>query len=185
MKGLITSKALHYCDAITSQADISLILQDYGLFPWKRVKDNITLPYRLQKKEMPDDLVSFFKLTDLLDKWPSQLSGGQRQRVALARAIGMRPKLLLLDEPFAALDYGLKIQSYDFLKNLWQKQRFSMVMVTHDFVEALRFGQRILVLTEKPRLIENSCFSTLSTDQIITSPMYQNLCKIFGEVSGA
>ncbi len=170
---------------LTEPTAISIILQDYGLFPWKRVYDNIRLPYLIHKKEMPSSLVDFLQLTPLLDKWPNQLSGGEKQRVALARALAMEPALLLLDEPFAALDFAFKARSYDLLKNLWQKQGFAMIVVTHDIPEALQLGQRILVLQKDGyRLLENKTFSTKSralTD-ILSSEEYQQILSLWEEV---
>lgn len=134
--------------------EIALVLQDYGLFPWKTVRRNVELGLRIrgekvEEKRLKESLAEL-DLSDKADVYPQQLSGGQRQRVALARALILDPSLLLLDEPFAALDTLTRERLQDSVAAAWQKRRFGMALVTHNIQEAVRLGQRIFVLGNAP-----------------------------------
>ena len=128
----------------------ALVLQHYGLFPWKTVAANITLGAKLQKRKVADDELQAVKrelgIEELDHLYPAQLSGGQRQRVALARAILLRPSLLLLDEPFAAIDTITRERLQTGLLDIFSQRRFSFIIVTHSFDEAVFLGRKILVL---------------------------------------
>ncbi len=132
---------------------IALVLQHYGLLPWKTVGANISLGAGLQKiKVAGADLQEVKRglgIEDLDHLYPAQLSGGQRQRVALARAILLRPSLLLLDEPFAAIDTLTRERLQNGLLAVFKERRFSFIIVTHSFDEAVFMGRRVLVLDNK------------------------------------
>ncbi len=136
-----------------SDRRIALVQQDYGLLPWKTVAQNILLGARLQRITVDADNMNSLKaelgITDLDRLYPEQLSGGQRQRVALARALLLQPQLLLLDEPFAALDAITRERLQDLLRKLHHQRGFGLVIVTHDVREAALLGQRVLVLEGK------------------------------------
>ena len=146
---------------------VSVVLQQYGLFPWKKVKDNITLGYQLRRRlptqtsatEFPMALVQQLGLEKLLHKWPRELSGGQQQRVALARALAQNPEILLLDEPFSALDMQTRETLQDLVKSLQQVHGFTLFLVTHDLSEAAYLGQHIWIMPtcveEKLQTLEN------------------------------
>jgi len=129
---------------------IGLVLQEYGLFPWKTVGANILLGANLQKLKIPEKRLSEFKnvlgIEGLDHLYPHQLSGGQRQRVALARALILRPALLLLDEPFAAIDAITRERLQDRLLAVFGQRQFSFIIVTHNIEEAIFLGKRILIL---------------------------------------
>ncbi|HEY3277038.1 MAG TPA: ATP-binding cassette domain-containing protein [Syntrophorhabdaceae bacterium] len=129
---------------------IALVLQHYGLLPWKTVGANITLGAKLQKIDVAEGEIRDVKrelgIEDLDHLYPTQLSGGQRQRVALARAILLRPNLLLLDEPFAAIDTLTRERLQNGLLAVFNERRFSFIIVTHSFDEAIFMGRRIMVL---------------------------------------
>lgn len=131
---------------------IALVLQQYGLFPWKTVRQNIELGLHIRRRPIDRQLIS--ALLDELgiagrdSDYPGQLSGGQQQRVALARALILQPELLLLDEPFGALDSLTRERLQDLLRSLWQRSGFAMVTVTHNMTEALMLGERILVMQD-------------------------------------
>ncbi len=129
---------------------IALVLQHYGLFPWKTVAANVLLGSQLQKIAVsPEELAEVkrgLRIEDLDRLYPQQLSGGQRQRVALARAILLKPSLLLLDEPFAAIDTITRERLQNGLVSVFNERRFSFVIVTHSIEEALFLGRRIVVL---------------------------------------
>ncbi len=135
---------------------VALVLQHYGLFPWKTAAANISLGAKLQKIRITDEELQGVKrelgIEDLDHLYPGQLSGGQRQRVALARAILLRPSLLLLDEPFAAIDTITRERLQNSLSALFTRRRFSFIIVTHSFEEAVFLGKQILVLDNGARI---------------------------------
>jgi ABC-type nitrate/sulfonate/bicarbonate transport system ATPase subunit len=130
----------------------ALIMQDYGLLPWKTVRQNAALG--LQIRGLPldaaDQALEEVGISDLGRRWPHQLSGGQRQRVAIARSLALQPDLLLMDEPFSALDALTREEMQDMLLSIWQRRHTSVVLVTHSISEAAYLGQQILVLTARP-----------------------------------
>jgi len=130
--------------------DIALVLQDYGLPPWKTVEDNIRLGARLQNISVNDDelndLKYHLKIEGLDHLYPHQISGGQRQRVAIARILLLKPKLLLLDEPFAALDALTRERLQKLLLKIFRQRGLSFIIVTHDVEEASLLGKRIMVM---------------------------------------
>jgi len=133
-----------------STRKIALVLQEYGLFPWKTVAANMTLGAQLQKIRVSEGELGSLKkelgIEGLDHLYPHQLSGGQRQRVALARALLLRPLLLLLDEPFAALDTITRERLQNHLLTLFSHRPFSFIIVTHNIEEAVFLGRRIMVL---------------------------------------
>ena len=133
-----------------------LVFQDANLMPWRTVLENITLPLELEgvaeekAAERGRDLVDLVGLEGFEDNWPSGLSGGMAQRVAIARALIQEPDLLLLDEPFGALDALTREQMWQELLRIWGAQRQTVIMVTHSISEALLLSDRVLVLTPRP-----------------------------------
>lgn len=134
--------------------EIALVLQDYGLFPWKTVRENVILGLKIRKEPIDtaavEELLSELDIMHKTDVYPQQLSGGQKQRVALARAQVLRPSLLLLDEPFAALDTLTRERLQDLVAASWRRRRFGMCLVTHNIQEAVRLGRRILIMGGSP-----------------------------------
>jgi NitT/TauT family transport system ATP-binding protein len=136
--------------AAGSAVSIGYVPQNYGLLEWKTVYKNITLPLVLKKRPIPPELlretVDTLGIGDLLSRYPAELSGGQKQRVALARAFLTSPDILLLDEPFSALDaYSAEVSRKLFMK-IWAEHKVSAVVITHSIDEALFFGRRILIM---------------------------------------
>ena len=137
-----------------------MIFQDYALFPWLTVERNIAFGLELQGLEAPliADLVAGFVqrvgLKGFERSLPSQLSGGMKQRVALARALVLAPRVLLMDEPFGALDSFTRMEMQEELIQLWQRQPFTVVFVTHDIEEAVYLADRIVVMTPRPGRIK-------------------------------
>ncbi len=137
-----------------------LILQDYGLFPWKTVLENVSLGLLLNRKEnklslreiqqRAENMLNLLGITEQKAKFPTQLSGGQRQRVAIARALIMDPEVLLMDEPFAALDAVTKENLKNLLREICRKRAITLVFVTHNIEEAIKIGERILVFGPNP-----------------------------------
>jgi multiple sugar transport system ATP-binding protein len=134
------------------QRDIAMVFQNYALYPHYKVFDNIAYPLRLRKlskaeiKQRVNTVANMLGVQQLLDRWPRQLSGGERQRVALGRAIVRDPKLYLMDEPLSNLDAKLRVQMRREIIRLQRKLSTTTIYVTHDQVEAMTMGDRIMVM---------------------------------------
>ena len=140
----------------------SMVFQNYSIFPWKTVEENIGLG--LQVRGMSRDertarigpLMDQMGLTDFADALPATLSGGMAQRVSIARALAVEPEILLMDEPFAALDAQMRRVLQDELLAIWQQDRRTVVFVTHSLEEAILLGDRVVVMSARPgRIIGN------------------------------
>jgi len=137
--------------------DRIMVFQEFDqLLPWKTVRENIVFPLvenRVPRRvavEKADSLLARVGLTKFADAYPHTLSGGMKQRVAIARAMAMEPKVLLMDEPFAALDALTRRQMQDELLRLWDEVGFTLLFVTHSIEEAIIVGSRILLLSPHP-----------------------------------
>ncbi|WP_284617772.1 ATP-binding cassette domain-containing protein [Aquabacterium humicola] len=126
---------------------LRIMFQDARLLPWKRVIDNIALGLSGDDvRERAQEALAQVGLADRAHDWPAVLSGGQRQRVALARALVHAPRLLLLDEPLGALDALTRIEMQRLIERLWQRHRFTALLVTHDVGEAVALADRVLLI---------------------------------------
>jgi sulfonate transport system ATP-binding protein len=133
---------------------VGIVFQEPRLMPWLSVADNVGfgiagLP-EPERKTRIGDAIARVGLAGYEERWPRELSGGQQQRVAIARAFVARPKVLLLDEPFSALDAFTRASLHEHLLALWQEQRPTVVMVTHDVEEAVTLADRIIIMRPKP-----------------------------------
>ncbi len=134
----------------------AMLFQDSALFPWLTVAANVELPLRLrgvakaERREVAEDLLARVHLAGFGPKRPHELSGGMRQRAALARALAQDAGLLLMDEPFGALDAITRDLLHDELESLWADRGFTVLFVTHNVREAARLGDRIVLLTSRP-----------------------------------
>jgi NitT/TauT family transport system ATP-binding protein len=141
--------------------EMAVVFQEYGrsLFPWKTVRENVALPLRernIPKLERDRTVVAALKSVELDhvgDSYPWQLSGGMQQRVAIARAVAYQPKVMVLDEPFAAVDAQTRADLEDLMLHLWSELGLTLIFVTHDIDEAVYLGQRVLVLSASPTRI--------------------------------
>ncbi|MDP1627485.1 ABC transporter ATP-binding protein [Parvibaculum sp.] len=137
-------------------ADIGFVFQDPTLMPWARVVDNVWLPLKLRGIAKVDALPRIMNalervgLVDFARAFPRELSGGMRMRVSIARALVTEPPLLLMDEPFAALDEFTREKLDDDLLDLWSSQRFTVVFVTHSIYESVYLSERVLVMGARP-----------------------------------
>ncbi len=147
---------VRFCGGADLTPNIGLVFQQANLMPWRTVLENILLPLELrgeidaQDRQRAAELIELIGLQGFEDVWPRDLSGGMAQRVALARALIQNPDLLLLDEPFGALDALTRERMAGELLRIWQVQRKTMLMVTHSVSEALLLSDRVLVLTPRP-----------------------------------
>ena len=136
--------------------EVGLIFQESRLFPWKTVAKNIEFGIarkditKQEKKDLVDYYIELVGLKDFAKALPSQLSGGMKQRVSIARTLINKPKILLLDEPFGALDAFTKITLQNEMLNIWEKEKTTMIIVTHDIDEAILLSDRIYILQGRP-----------------------------------
>lgn len=135
--------------------DRMMVFQEFDqLLPWKTVKQNIAFPLKLNNRPDPErnalDAIERVNLSAFADAYPHTLSGGMKQRVAIARAMAMQPDVLLMDEPYAALDALTRRKMQQELLQLWDDIRFTIIFVTHSIEEAVAIGNRILVLSPHP-----------------------------------
>ncbi|HSW36569.1 MAG TPA: ABC transporter ATP-binding protein, partial [Candidatus Limnocylindrales bacterium] len=137
------------------------IFQDYAIFPWMTALENVQFALKLRgvvKKEragLAKKYLAMVGLDGVENKYPSQLSGGMRQRVALARALSVEPAIILMDEPFAALDAVSRYKLQEDLVRIWQQTRKTIVFVTHDIDEALFLADRVVIFSPHPGTIRN------------------------------
>ncbi len=146
----------------TGDRKVALMFQEAALFPWLSVSGNVELPLRLQglgkaeRRKRAGELLEVVRLSGFADKRPHELSGGMRQRVALARALAQNADILLMDEPFGALDAMTRDILHDELERIWREQNLTVLFVTHNVREAVRLGDRVILLSSRPgRVIED------------------------------
>ena len=138
-------------------ANIGYMFQRDQLFEWRNIYKNILLGLEIKNKkqneqdeEYIDSLLKKYGLYDFKTKHPSELSGGMRQRVALIRTLAVKPKLLLLDEPFSALDFQTRLDVCDDVKSIIKEEKQTAILVTHDISEAISLSDRVFILTKRP-----------------------------------
>lgn len=132
--------------------DRGVVFQSYTLLPWLTARGNIEFALKAagtpaaECRDIAQQHLELVKLGNSADRWPGELSGGMKQRVAIARALSYRPKILLMDEPFGALDAMTRHQMQQLLIEIWEKHRLTVMFVTHDIEEAVRLSDRIVVM---------------------------------------
>lgn len=140
---------------------IGYMLQKDNLLEWRTIYNNVLLGLEIQKSNTPEnrkyveELLKKYDLYEFKDKYPTQLSGGMRQRVALIRTLAIRPKILLLDEAFSALDYQTRLMVTEDIYKILKNEGITALMVTHDISEAISMSDRIIVLSRRPATIKN------------------------------
>jgi NitT/TauT family transport system ATP-binding protein len=159
-------------------SDMAVVFQEYGrsLFPWMTIRGNVELPLRAKRlaRDRRDELVrealTAVDLGDVHGAYPWQLSGGMQQRVAIARAVAYEPHVLLMDEPFAAVDAQTRAELEDLVRSVWHRTGVTTVFVTHDIDEAVYLGQRVLVLSSSPTVVQEDLAVDLpdERDQLTT-----------------
>lgn len=163
---------------------IGYMFQTDSLFPWLTVLDNCLIGLKI-RKELTNDNINYVKgllnsygLGEFINSYPSNLSGGMRQRVALIRTLAVKPDILLLDEPFSALDYNSKLTVSDDVYKIIKKEKKTTIIITHDIGEAVSFADRVIVLSNRPATIKKIFDIKLSD---ATSPINNRNCKEFND----
>ena len=140
---------------------VGYMIQQDALFPWLTIYENAILGLKIKKmatkenKEYVKKLLYEYKLGDFLNAYPKELSGGMRQRVALIRTLALKPDILLLDEPFSALDYQSRLKISDDVYKIIKKENITAILVSHDIAEAISMSNQVLVLSKRPCTIKN------------------------------
>ncbi|GAB2826380.1 ABC transporter ATP-binding protein [Alpinimonas psychrophila] len=157
---------------------MAVVFQEYGrsLYPWMSVRANIELPLknqgmpRAERKKLVDEALAAVELSHVPNSYPWQLSGGMQQRVAIARAVAYKPQILLMDEPFAAVDAQTRADLEDLVRNIWQKLGVTIIFITHDIDESVYLGERVLVLSNSPTVVQEDLTIDLPVerDQLTT-----------------
>ncbi|UVM74582.1 ABC transporter ATP-binding protein [Pseudomonas alvandae] len=161
-----------------------MVFQQHTLFPWRSVRDNVAFGLKmrglgkLERQRVADEILALVGLEGFAGHWPDQLSGGMQQRVEIARVLVNRPRLLLMDEPFGALDALTRLNMQELLLDIWTRIRTTVVFVTHDIDEALFLADRLLVMSPRPgRIIEDLRldFPRPRTTELVTRPEFARL----------
>lgn len=170
----------------SAESEISFVFQEPTLMPWASVGGNVWFPLRLMglahkdAQERVDEALELVGLGDFAAAYPRELSGGMKMRVSIARALVTRPKLLLLDEPFAALDEITRFKLNDELLRLWQAFDWTVLFVTHSVYESVYLSNRIVVLSERPgRVVDDIAIDTPypRNETFRTSEPYNAYCR--------
>lgn len=185
-------------DTSVRTRSMAVVFQEYGrsLLPWMTVRGNVELPLRAAgvERDERDQLVSSalaeVGLSDADSKYPWQLSGGMQQRVAIARAVASRPAVLLMDEPFAAVDAQTRAELEDLVRRMWADLGMTILFVTHDIDESVYLAQRVLVLSSSPTVIIDDVSVDLpgQRDQLGTRslPRFAELrSRVYGQIQRA
>ena len=166
--------------------DLGFVFQDPTLMPWATVADNVYLPLKLSgvgrraAKPRIEEALAMVKLGSFAQAYPRELSGGMKMRAAIARALVVEPKVLLMDEPFAALDEITRFRLNNDLLRLWQEQRWTVVFVTHSVFESVYLSNRIVVMSSRPGRIVGEVEIDAPYprgDAFRTSRIYSEFCR--------
>jgi len=152
---------------------MAVVFQEYGrsLFPWLRVAENVELPLKNQgmdkasRKDAVEQALEAVGLSHVPKSYPWQLSGGMQQRVAIARAVAYQPEVLLMDEPFAAVDAQTRADLEDLVRGIWKKLGVSVLFVTHDIDESVYLGERVIILSSSPTVIQEDVLVDLPAER--------------------
>ena len=161
---------------------IGYMLQKDSLFPWKSVYENCLIGLEVEGKVKEEDkmevlrLLKTYGLEEFKDKYPKSLSGGMRQRVALIRTLAVKPDILLLDEPFSALDYQTRLALSEDVYNIIKNEKKTAIMVTHDLAEAISTSDRVFVLSKRPATVKKIYEIHLTDKQ---GPIHNRKCPEF------
>ncbi|MDB9528705.1 ABC transporter ATP-binding protein [Oscillatoria sp. CS-180] len=167
-------------------ADRGMVFQSYTLYPWMTVQENVEFGLKLQgfarrkRREEASYYLDVVGLTQFAQSLPKELSGGMKQRVAIARALANHPRILLMDEPFGALDVQTKETMQEFLLDLWKRLEISILMITHDVTEAVFLSERIYVMSARPGTVRKEVKVDLGSNRpydIRRTPQFYHYCE--------
>jgi NitT/TauT family transport system ATP-binding protein len=173
--------------AATRQNKFGMVFQSDASFPWMTVRENIEYgvdpanSYKRKGEELANYYVDLLGLNEFANSFPKELSGGMRKRVELGRAFASKPDILLLDEPFGSLDVLTKQEMQSLLHQIWEKERKTVVFVTHDVEEAIFMSNRVLVMTPRPGTIKKEFsvpFALPRTESLKLSQPFQDLRRM-------
>jgi sulfonate transport system ATP-binding protein len=180
----VSEGEIHFGDTLiqTPGLDRGMVFQESRLFPWFTVEENIAFGFRnnlmeTEKQNLIQDHIKLVGLSGFEKTYPHQLSGGMQQRTAIARALVSRPRMLLLDEPFGALDALTRIQMQQEILNIWQKEKITVILVTHDIDEAVFLGDRVLVMSNRPGTFKKALSVPLSRPRDRNSLKFSKIRK--------
>lgn len=165
-----------------------MVFQEYALFPWMSVADNITFGLKIKNispekiKEILDKLLAMLKLTEFQNRFPKDLSGGMRQRVAIARILALDSPIMLMDEPFGALDALTRRSLQDELLKVWSEYKKTVVFVTHSIEEAIYLADRIVVMSYRPGTVKKDILVNMPRLRNPTSPEFNALKRELSEL---
>lgn len=169
---------------LNKDTKIGYMLQEDSLFPWLTILDNCLIGLKV-RGEVSDDKIDYVKnllniygLKDFMNSYPTSLSGGMRQRVALIRTLAMKPDILLLDEPFSALDYQTRLAVSDDVYKIIKNTGKTVIMITHDIAEAISMADRVIVLTERPAKVKQIYNIEMEGK---STPINNRKCREFSE----
>ncbi|MEE4452767.1 ABC transporter ATP-binding protein [Novosphingobium resinovorum] len=169
---------------VTIPKSRAVVFQDARLLPWKKVWRNVALGLKANdSRQLAEDALQEVGLGHRLEAWPLTLSGGEAQRVALARALVREPQLLLLDEPFAALDALTRLRMHELVLSLWRRHRPAVLMVTHDVDEAIALADRVVLLDGGRIVAQERITAPRGAERaVIAAPLRQRLLNALGGV---
>src|SRR5487761_2728632 len=171
-------------------ADRGMVFQQYSLFPWKTVRQNVEFGLKMKgvgagtRERMARTLLSLAGLIGFEDQYPDRLSGGMKQRVGIVRALATAPRVLLLDEPFGALDAQTRVIMQQNLTNIWQRLGISVLFVTHDIDEAIFLSDRVYVMTARPGRIKAEVPITLPRPREVDGMMTADFLALRADLAG-
>ena len=171
--------------------ELGFVFQDAALLPWRTVRENVELPLEVgdrrslsKKASRPEDLLELVGLSQWHRAYPHELSGGMRQRVSIARALVTGPKILLMDEPFGALDEITRDRLNDELRRIWKETGTTILFVTHSIPEALYLGERVLMLAAHPGRVREMVTTQLPPKRELSLRETPGFVKQAGELRG-
>lgn len=173
-------------DIIGPGPDRGMVFQEYALFPWMSISQNIAFGLEVQKKSKSEidstvnQLLALLHLTDFCDRFPKDLSGGMRQRVAIARVLALDSPIMLMDEPFGALDALTRRNLQDELLRIWQKLGKTILFVTHSIEESIYLADRIVVMTYRPGTVKRDHIVEIPRPRDPASPEFNKLKRELG-----
>jgi NitT/TauT family transport system ATP-binding protein len=162
-------------------SQVGLVFQEFALFPWRTVRENIE--FGLEMKRAPreergvkaEEYISRFGLDGFKNRYPKELSGGMKQRVAIARTLINDPKIILMDEPFGALDSQTRLSQEEFLLNLWDRTKKTILFVTHNVDEALSLSQKVIVFSRRPGTVKKIFSIALDYPRNVNSDVFNGV----------